>query len=192
MNPARGNAPAGHAVRRCGEADLDGILAVINDGAEAYRGVIPADCWHEPYMPAAELEREIAGGVAFWGIPGPDPGTGGRLVAVMGLQEVEDVALIRHAYVRRAAQRRGLGGALIEELGARTGRPLLVGTWAAAEWALRFYAKHGFEVMPPAETAALLRRYWSVPERQIKTSAVLADAAWRARRANPSPPRNDL
>lgn len=169
-------------VRRCGEADFDAILAVIDDGAEAYRGVIPADCWHEPYMPAAELEREIAAGVVFWGID-----EGGRLAAVMGLQEVEDVALIRHAYVRRAAQRRGLGSALLNELRARSDRPLLVGTWAAAEWAVRFYARHGFEAVPASETADLLRRYWVVPERQIETSVVLADAAWRApRRLSPS------
>lgn len=164
-------------IRRCGAGDFDDVLGVINDGAEAYRGVIPADCWHEPYMPADELEREIAAGVEFWGID-----AGGRLVAVMGLQEIADVALIRHAYVRTAAQRRGIGGALLEAMRARVERPLLVGTWAAAEWAVRFYAKHGFERVPAGETADLLRRYWSIPERQIETSVVLADAAWRARR----------
>jgi GNAT superfamily N-acetyltransferase len=189
MSSKRNDAPADRVVRRCGEADFDDVLAVINDGAEAYRGVIPADCWHEPYMPAAELAREIADGVAFWGIDEGGPGSGagaGRLVAVMGLQEVGDVALIRHAYVRSAAQRRGLGGALLAALRARTARPMLVGTWAAAAWAVRFYARHGFGVVPAGETADLLRRYWSVPERQIATSVVLADAAWRARRLSPS------
>ena len=177
MNTEPNGSAVAHAVRRCRTDDFDDILAVVNDGAEAYRGVIPADCWHEPYMPDAELGREIAAGVAFWGIE-----EDGALVAVMGLQRVGDVDLIRHAYVQGARQRRGLGGELLRSLGARADRPLLVGTWAAAAWAVDFYRKHGFEVVPRAETAALLRRYWSISERQIETSVVLADPAWRARR----------
>jgi len=131
------------AIRPCAERDLDQILEVINDGAQAYEGVIPADRYKVPYMPRDELEREIAHGVRFWGVERDR-----RLVAVMGLQNVEDVTLIRHAYVRTAERRRGIGGRLLEELRTRATRPLLVGTWAAAEWAIAFYRRHGFELVP--------------------------------------------
>ena len=180
MNTQSTGGTSVRVIRRCGEGDFDDVLAVVNDGAEAYRGVIPVDCWHEPYMSAEDFGREIAAGVTFWGIE-----EDGAVAAVMGLQRVDDVDLIRHAYVRGDRQRRGLGGELLRALCARADRPLLVGTWAAATWAIDFYAKHGFEVVPPAETAVLLRRYWSIPERQIETSVVLADAAWRARRPAP-------
>jgi GNAT superfamily N-acetyltransferase len=169
----------GAMIRRCGEADVPAICAVVNDAAEAYRGVIPADRWHEPYMPEGELRGEIAAGVLFWGAV-----AGGRLVGVMGLQDVQDVALIRHAYVATAARRHGVGGALLRHLLAQTARPILVGTWAAATWAIRFYEKHGFALTAPDEKARLLRRYWSIPDRQIETSVVLADARWRARSAS--------
>jgi N-acetylglutamate synthase-like GNAT family acetyltransferase len=169
----------GAMIRRCGEADVPAICAVVNDAAEAYRGVIPADRWHEPYMPEGELRGEIAAGVHFWGAV-----AGGRLVGVMGLQEVQDVALIRHAYVATAARRHGVGGELLQHLLAQADRPILVGTWAAATWAIRFYEKHGFALTAPAEKARLLRRYWSIPDRQIDTSVVLADARWRARSAS--------
>jgi len=169
----------GAMIRRCGEADVPAICAVVNDAAEAYRGVIPADRWHEPYMPEGELRGELAAGVLFWGAV-----AGGRLVGVMGLQDVQDVALIRHAYVATAARRHGVGGALLRHLLAQTVRPILVGTWAAATWAIRFYEKHGFALTAPDEKARLLRRYWSIPDRQIETSVVLADARWRARSAS--------
>jgi GNAT superfamily N-acetyltransferase len=144
------------------------ICAVINDGAAAYRGVIPADRWHEPYMPLKELRAELAAGVAFWGVR-----RGGELVAVMGLQPVADVTLIRHAYTRTAAQGQGLGSALLEHLVRQSDRPLLVGTWKAATWAVRFYERHGFQLVSDQEKDVLLRRYWSIPERQIEESVVL-------------------
>lgn len=164
-------------IRECVDRDFATILDVINDAAQAYKGVIPADCWHEPYMSADELAREIAAGVAFRGFEHD-----GELVGVMGRQPVGDVLLIRHAYVRSAHRRRGIGGALLRDLRAATAKPVLIGTWAAAGWAIDFYGRHGFAVVPTAETAALLRRYWSVPERQIETSVVLADTVWFARR----------
>lgn len=161
-------------IRSCGEGDLIAIHALINEAALAYRGVIPPDCWHEPYMPESELAAEMAAGVAFLGCE-----EDGRLVGVMGLQNVEDVALIRHAYVATTRQRSGIGGRLLAVLMRDTERPLLVGTWAAATWAVRFYEKHGFAVVPPLEKERLLRRYWAVPDRQIAASVVLADEAWR-------------
>lgn len=163
-------------IRRCVDADLPAMFAIINDAAQAYRGVIPADRWHEPYMPESELRGEIAAGVAFWGAE-----RDGRLIGVMGLQDVQDVALIRHAYVASAARRGGIGGELLQHLIAQTDRPVLVGTWAAATWAIRFYERHGFTVTGPEEKARLLRAYWSIPDRQVETSVVLVDARWRAR-----------
>jgi GNAT superfamily N-acetyltransferase len=159
-------------IRRCDDEDRVAMLRIINLAAEAYRGVIPADRWHEPYMPAEELEQEMAAGVTFWGYE-----TGGELVGVMGIQTVRDVELIRHAYVAPGRQRAGIGAALLEhliDLGDRSTRPILVGTWAAAEWAIRFYERHGFEPVGPERTAALLRAYWTIPDRQIETSVVLA------------------
>jgi N-acetylglutamate synthase-like GNAT family acetyltransferase len=161
-------------IRRCGDADVPAMFVIINDAAQAYRGVIPADRWHEPYMPEAELRAEIAAGVVFWGAERE-----GRLVGVMGLQDVLDVALIRHAYVATAARSEGIGGALLRHLVDQTDRPLLVGTWAAATWAIRFYERHGFALTSPAEKERLLRRYWSIPDRQIETSVVLVDERWR-------------
>lgn len=157
-------------LRTCGDTDFADILTIINAAAEAYRGVIPADRWHEPYMTDAELRREIDAGVAFWGFE-----SDGTLQGVMGLQTVRDVELIRHAYVRPGAQRRGIGAALIERLQRLSTRPMLVGTWAAATWAIAFYQRHGFQRVPPARKAELLRAYWDIPERQIETSVVLAD-----------------
>jgi GNAT superfamily N-acetyltransferase len=156
-------------LRRCTEAERADILEIVNAGAEAYRGVIPADRWHEPYMDAAQLEREISDGVLFWGIDEQD-----RLAGVMGIQAVRDVDLIRHAYVRPEHQGRGIGRILLEHLVARAERPLLVGTWAAAEWAIRFYERNGFQTVGEEEKNRLLRTYWSIPERQVETSVVLA------------------
>ena len=163
-------------IRDCNAGDFDSILAVINDAARAYRGVIPEDRMRDPYMPADALRREIADGVAF---SGADPE--GELLGVMGSQPVADVTLIRHAYVRSGHQNRGIGGGLLNHLMARTERPVLIGTWAAARWAIRFYEKYGFEVVEADEKNRLLRRYWSIPDRQIETSVVLADAKWRAK-----------
>ena len=147
----------------------------MNAAAEAYRGVIPADRWHEPYMSAEELDAELAAGVAFWGYE-----IDSELVGVMGIQSVGDVELIRHAYVSPGSQRHGVGSALLERLTRSPTRPLLVGTWAAADWAIGFYRRHGFDLVSPERKAELLRAYWTIPERQIETSVVLqwsADAS---------------
>ena len=160
-------------LRACTAADLDAILAVVNDAAQAYKGVIPADRWHEPYMAYAELEREIAAGVRFWGFE-----DSGKLIGVMGIQDRGDVDLIRHAYVKTRHRNRGIGARLLAHVESLSAKPILIGTWAAADWAIRFYQKHGYRVLPPEDTERLLRRYWSVPERQIETSVVLASARW--------------
>jgi N-acetylglutamate synthase-like GNAT family acetyltransferase len=156
-------------IRRCREDERDEILAIVNAAAEAYRGVIPADRWHEPYMPLDELEAEIAAGIEFWGYEDD-----GELVGVMGIQPLEDVDLIRHAYVKPGRQRGGVGRALIEHLMREATKPVLVGTWAAAEWAIAFYRRNGFTQVSPEEKTRLLSTYWTIPERQIETSVVLA------------------
>lgn len=160
-------------IRPCDDLDFAAMLAIINDGAEAYRGVIPADRWHQPYMSADELYHELASGVRFWGYR-----DGGELLGVMGIQDVQDVTLIRHAYVRTANRSRGIGGKLLAELRTLTARPVLVGTWAAAAWAIGFYEKHGFRLVTPEEKNRLLKRYWSIPDRQVETSVVLGDERW--------------
>jgi GNAT superfamily N-acetyltransferase len=157
-------------VRPCGDDDGTAILAIINAAAEAYRGVIPVDRWHEPYMSRDELDSEIAAGVTFWGVEND-----GALAGVMGFQSVRDVDLIRHDYVLPGSQRRGVGGALLRLLRRRSTRRMLVGTWDAAEWAILFYRRHGFELVPPARKTVLLKTYWSIPERQIETSVVLVN-----------------
>jgi GNAT superfamily N-acetyltransferase len=157
------------SIRPCRDGDRDAILAIVNEAAEAYRGVIPADRWREPYMPGDELDEEIAAGVVFWGYE-----TDGELVGVMGVQDVGELDLIRHAYVSPALQGRGIGSRLLEHLTGPATRRMLVGTWAAARWAIRFYRRHGFVSVPPDRTAELLRTYWNIPERQIETSVVLA------------------
>jgi N-acetylglutamate synthase-like GNAT family acetyltransferase len=160
-------------IRRCDEQDFEAIYEIVNDAATAYRGVIPSGCWTEPYMPREELRHEIAAGIDFWGYEEE-----GALAGVMGIQNVRDVTLIRHAYVRTASQRRGIGVALLEWLNARTDRPVLIGTWADAAWAIRFYEKHGFTLVAPEEKERLLRTYWTVSDRQIETSVVLAGPTW--------------
>jgi len=160
-------------IRECTDADFDAIHAVINDAAVAYRGVIPDDCWSEPYMTAEHLAGEIAAGVRFWGWA-----VDGALIGVMGIQDVDDVTLIRHAYVRTAQRGRGIGSALLRHLRTLTDRPVLIGTWAAARWAIAFYRKHGFRQVTPAEKDRLLRRYWAIGDRQIETSVVLAGPTW--------------
>ena len=156
-------------IRPCVESDRPVLLEIINLAAEAYRGVIPPDRWHEPYMPEEELISEIAAGVEFVGCEWE-----GALIGVMGIQPVRNVRLIRHAYVLPEWQGQGIGSALIEHLCQDSDRPILVGTWSAAEWAIGFYRRHGFSTAPQEEIPALLRTYWSVPDRQIETSTVLA------------------
>jgi len=159
-------------IRRCDEGDFELIWGIVNDGARAYKGIIPEDRWTEPYMSKDQLHHEIAEGVVFWGYE-----EGATLEGVMGLQQVQDVTLIRHAYVRTSSQRRGIGECLLSHLRKLAPGPVLIGTWADAAWAIRFYEKHGFQMVSPEQKDRLLRRYWKVPERQIETSVVLADAA---------------
>lgn len=160
-------------IRACDERDFEALLAIINAAAEAYRGIIPPDRWKEPYMPAEELTEEIAAGVRFQGFE-----DAGALKGAMGVQNVKDVTLIRHAYVDPSAQRGGIGAALLESCQGLAERPLLIGTWASADWAIRFYEKHGFQQTSPADKDRLLRTYWTIPVRQIETSVVLADRRW--------------
>ena len=161
-------------IRRCQEADFVRIATLINDSAQAYRGIIPEDCWTEPYMDEDELRDEIRQGVQFWGYEEE-----GQLVAVMGIQYLQDVTLIRHAYVRTSRRRQGIGGEMLAFLRGQTRQPLLIGTWANAVWAVSFYEKHGFKKVSEQEKDRLLARYWSIPDRQIETSVVLADEQWR-------------
>jgi GNAT superfamily N-acetyltransferase len=165
MGPYIGAMPT---IRRCRDDERAAILAIVNAAAEAYRGVIPADRWRDPYMPADELDAEIAAGVRFWGYEAD-----GALVGIMGIQRVRDVDLIRHAYVSPGDQRRGVGGALLEHLAGPAPRRMLVGTWAAADWAVAFYRRHGFELVSPERKDVLLKTYWTIPDRQIETSVVL-------------------
>jgi GNAT superfamily N-acetyltransferase len=158
------------SIRLCRNDERAAILAIVNAAAEAYRGVIPADRWHEPYMPLRELDGEIAAGVVFWGYEAD-----GALVGIIGIQSVRDVDLIRHAHVSPGRQRHGVGAALLAHLARSTTRRMLVGTWAAADWAIRFYRRHGFELVSPERKTALLQTYWTIPERQIETSVVLAN-----------------
>lgn len=160
-------------IRRCDEQDFASIWAIINDGAQAYRGTIPTDRWTEPYMSTEKLQLEIDEGVVFWGYE--DQGT---LTGVMGLQHVRDVTLIRHAYVRTGSQKHGVGSRLLSHLRELTRDPALIGTWADAVWAIRFYERHGFRMVSAEDKDRLLKRYWKIPERQIETSVVLADPMW--------------
>ncbi|MFQ5796199.1 MAG: GNAT family N-acetyltransferase [Candidatus Bipolaricaulia bacterium] len=160
-------------MRQCDSSEFETIYSIINDAAQAYKGVIPDDCWKEPYMAKDELRHETDEGVVFWGYE-----EDGELVGAMGIQHVQDVTLIRHAYVRTAKRNQGIGGKLLSSLREQAARPILVGTWADAVWAIRFYEKHGFRLVSPEEKDRLLRKYWSIPERQIETSVVLADQKW--------------
>ena len=156
-------------IRRCGDSDFQAIFDIINDAAGAYRGVIPRDRWHEPYMTAGQLEGEIEDGVLFWGLE-----EDGILQGVMGIQDRGDVALIRHSYVRTPCRNRGIGGRLLRHLEGLTEKPILVGTWREASWAVSFYLKNGYVLVEEEEKDRLLRKYWSIPERQVETSVVLA------------------
>jgi N-acetylglutamate synthase-like GNAT family acetyltransferase len=165
-------------IRCCDARDFEPIWAIVNDGAQAYKGIIPADRWAEPYMSEEKLRHEMDDGVVFWGWE-----EAGTLTGVMGLQQVKDVTLIRHAYVRTGSQKQGIGGRLLTHLQGMTNGPLLVGTWADAVWAIRFYQRYGFHLVDQLEKERLLKKYWTIPERQIETSVVLADAKWREAQA---------
>jgi GNAT superfamily N-acetyltransferase len=160
-------------IRKSNDADRAGILAVVNAAAVAYRGVIPGDRWHEPYMSMDELARDIGDGIVFWIAEAE-----GSLLGVMGIQDRGAVALVRHAYVAPATQRTGVGTTLLRHVTRLSDKPILIGTWADASWAIDFYRRNGFTVLPHAEKERLLRTYWSIPERQIETSVVLGDRRW--------------
>ena len=155
-------------IRNCRNDEQQTIGAIVNAAAEKYRGVIPSDCFHEPYMSDAALAAEIASGVVFWGCEHD-----GALAGVMGLQIVKGQALIRHAYVLPALQGGGIGSRLLQFLLAQQTGAVLVGTWSDASWAIRFYERHGFAMIARAEIVRLLRTYWTVSDRQIETSVVL-------------------
>lgn len=167
-------------IRRCDKRDFEAIWEIINDGARAYKGVIPEDRWKEPYMSRTELQHEISDGVEFWGCEET-----GLLNGVMGIQLVHEVTLIRHAYVRTNRQKRGIGSQLLAHLLTMAQHPVLIGTWADAAWAIRFYENHGFRLLGREQNARLLSRYWTISERQAETSVVLADPKWHA--LNPAP-----
>src|SRR3984885_11552735 len=161
-------------IRRCDDRDFALIWAIINDGAQAYRGTIPEDRWTEPYMSREKLQHEIDDGVVFWGYE-----DAGNLLGVMGIQQVRNVTLIRHAYVRSSSQKQGIGTHLLSHLRLLPKTPVLIGTWADAGGAIRFYKRHGFQMVSNEEKDRLLKRYWNIPDRQIETSVVLADAKWQ-------------
>jgi GNAT superfamily N-acetyltransferase len=158
-------------IRRCEDRDFELMWAIINDGAQAYKGIIPADRWTEPYMSREKLRHEMSDGVVFWGYD-----LDGTLAGVMGLQDILDVTLVRHAYVRTSSQKQGIGAQLLAHLRQMTSRPVLIGTWADAVWAIRFYERHGFQVVGPEEKTRLLKKYWNVPDRQVETSVVLVES----------------
>ena len=153
-------------IRKCQPSDTERMHFIINEAAKAYNGAIPADCYHQPYMPMDELNQEM-GRMTFFGWE-----VNRELVAVMGFEPVKDVTLIRHAYVLPEWQNQGIGNKLLSHLkGLVTTSRLLVGTWADASWAIAFYKKHGFNLLPDKEE--LLKTYWDIPQRQVETSVVL-------------------
>ena len=157
-------------IRRCYLNEFSIIYEIINDAAQAYKGIIPADCWHEPYFPKEYLLHEVEAGVQFWGYE-----EDGQLLGVMGIQDVQDVTLIRHAYVRTTVRNKGIGGQLLKHLTQLTQRKILIGTWSDASWAVRFYQKHGFRLVIPEEKNRLLMKYWDISQRQVDTSVVLVN-----------------
>lgn len=174
-------------IRPCNSAEFDTIWTIINDGARAYAGVVPADCLKIPYMPKQELEHEMNDGVVFWGYEHE-----AELVGVMGIQELADVTLIRHAYVRTSAQGRGIGSKLLSHLRQQAQKPLLIGTWADAKWAIGFYEKHGFHLLSLQQKDILLPKFWKIPARQIETSVVLASPEWLRTQAALCEPNQDF
>ena len=163
-------------ISKCKQKDFNDIYEIINDAASAYQGIIPADRWHEPYMPQEELKKQIDEGVEFWCYT-----EDGEIMGVMGIQFKGDVTLIRHAYVRTTKRKKGIGSKLLEHLRAISATPVLIGTWADAKWAIEFYQKHGFRLLGKEEINKLLRKYWTIPDRQVETSVVLASADWESK-----------
>ena len=161
-------------IRKSTDEDFEEIFDIINDAAAAYKGVIPPDRWHEPYMTREELQAQIEDGVSFSCYVDGD-----EIVGVMGVQDKGDVALIRHAYVRTKRRGGGIGTLLLGELREGSTKPILIGTWKAARWAISFYEKHGFRLVGEEEKNRLLKRYWAVPDRQVETSVVLVDEKYK-------------
>ena len=161
-------------IREATEKDFDEIYNVINDAAIAYKGIIPADRWHEPYMTKEELKTQIEEGVRFSCYVDDN-----KIIGVMGIQDKNDVDLIRHAYVITSQRKKGIGTLLIHELLKSSKKPILIGTWKAADWAINFYERHGFFVVPEDEKNILLRKYWNIPDRQVETSVVLVDTKYK-------------
>ncbi len=161
-------------IRIATEKDFDEIYNVINDAAIAYKGIIPADRWREPYMPKEELRTQIEDGVRFSCYMDDS-----KIAGVMGIQDKKDVELIRHAYVTTKQRNKGIGTLLLQELLKNSKKPILIGTWKAAHWAISFYERHGFFVVSEEEKVMLLRKYWNIPNRQIETSVVLADKKYK-------------
>jgi N-acetylglutamate synthase-like GNAT family acetyltransferase len=157
-------------LERCTHRDFREIYEIINDAAHAYKNVIPADCWHEPYMPETELSQQMEEGVEFWCYKEHD-----KILGVMGIQDKREVTLIRHAYVRTRERSKGIGSKLLAHLRTLTSKPILIGTWAAADWAIQFYQKHGFRMLSAEEKNKLLLKYWNISQRQVETSVVLAN-----------------
>ena len=153
----------------CTETDFKTIFEIINDAAQVYKGIIPEDRWNEPYMDFEELRKEIEDSVVFWGFENH-----GQLLGVMGIQDKDEVTLIRHAYVLTKSQKLGIGTKLLQHLERMTDKPILIGTWATAAWAISFYEKNGYILESDEEKNRLLRKYWSIPEQQVITSVVLA------------------
>jgi GNAT superfamily N-acetyltransferase len=153
-------------IRECQPGEIKRIYYIINEAAKAYEGAIPADRYHQPYMPMDKLEQEMKQ-MTFFGME-----VNGELVGVMGFQPIKDVTLIRHTYVLPRWQRQGISSKLLNNLKCLvTTSRLLVGTWADARWAIAFYEKHGFRLLPNKDE--LLRTYWNIPRRQVETSVVL-------------------
>jgi GNAT superfamily N-acetyltransferase len=163
-------------IRKCQDTDSSEIWGIINDSAQAYKGVIPDDCWHDPYMAMDELKAEMEAGIVFWGWEEVDV-----LQAVMGIQDKGDVALIRHSYVRTSRRNQGIGKRILCFVESTTAKPIVIGTWATALWAIAFYERNGYRLIKAIEKDRLLRTYWTIPDRQRETSVVLAHARWRDR-----------
>jgi N-acetylglutamate synthase-like GNAT family acetyltransferase len=161
-------------MKKCTVDDFDEIFEIINDSAIAYKGIIPADRWHEPYMPKEELQKQIEEGVEFWCCKNAQ-----EILGVMGIQFKGDVTLIRHAYVRTRNRNAGVGSKLLDHLASIATTPVLIGTWADATWAIEFYQRHGYRLLSKSESEKLLSKYWSIPRRQLETSVVLASADWQ-------------
>ncbi len=160
---------------KCGKKDFETIYSIINDAAIAYKGIIPSDRWHEPYMSREELEQQMKEGVELWCYK-----EGEQILGVMGIQFKGEVTLIRHAYVRTSSRNKGIGKQLLLHLTSIATTPILIGTWSDASWAIEFYKKHGFRLVTQEEKNKLLKKFWSIPERQVETSVVLASSDWKS------------